>query len=153
MRVIERHRSARLGKSLAKLEARGRRVAEFRRSPQGTRLTQAPRLDHIVVGSHTWLRPIALLVRLFVYVFPLRKAAWSTRYRGTSGSLPIREMLAEVCFRSVGVPRLRPNVDLWSRAPQIRSVAMRSVPIQALMRSTARLQLQRKRLLETIAPI
>jgi hypothetical protein len=93
----------------------------------------------------TWLRPVALLVRLFVYVFPLRKAACSTRYRGTSGSLPIREMPAEVRFRSVGVPRSRPNVDLWSRAPQIRSVAMRSVPIPALMRSIVRLPLQRRR--------
>ena len=97
------------------------------------------------MGRQTWLRPVALLVRLFVYVFPLRKAAWGTRYRGTSGSLPIQEMPAEVRFRSVGVPRLRPNVDLWSQALQIRSVAMRSVPIPALMRSIVRLPLQRRR--------
>src|SRR5271163_450841 len=111
-------------------------------------------LDQIAYcGRHTWLRPVALLVRLFVYVFPLRKGAWNTRYRGTSGSLPIREMPAEVRFRSVGVPRLRPNVDRWSRAPQIRSVAMRSVPIPAPMRFIARLQLQPRRSRETIVPI
>ena len=103
--VGERWKGGKMKRKCAGERRGGERGRNGDRARMETSAIHTNFLDHICEAPLR-LRP---LTKLLVYVFPLWKAACNIRYSGISGSLPIREMPAEVRSHPVGAPRTRPN--------------------------------------------